>query len=255
VFIESFEDALERRRIHRRKLKLGRKRQRRVARALAQCRRQHRCGTEACRVCLRDFRISWAGEAIKILAERPQWTRCSVIPEGMLTPYDRLAEFDLAAAIKRIRKRLERSELRGRIVLGAIDVSLNLQNNAIQGWQFHLYLIVEGANDQKLRKAIKAVFPPEPTASVPYDFQEIDKTGVIDVTTYVYKSFFKRRSGYNDSKGNHRTKDQPLKGADLRELLPFLAKYKVGSRLILSGVRRNGQHLAFTKRKRSSASR
>jgi hypothetical protein len=49
-----------------------------------------------------------------------------------------------------------------------------------------------------------------------------------------------------DSQGNHRTKDLPLKGDDLRILLPFLAQHKVGSRLLLAGVRRNGQRLVFT---------
>ena len=39
----------------------------------------------------------------------------------------------------------------------------------------------------------------------------------------------------------------------LRELLPLLAKYKVGARLILRGVRRNGQRLVLTHTKRSSA--
>jgi hypothetical protein len=247
MFIESFEDALERRRIHRTKLKLGNKRQRRVALELNKCRRHHRCCTEACRVCLRHFRISWAGEAIKIVAQRPQWTRCSVISNGLLIPYGTLAGFDMNATIKRIRKRLERSKIHGRIVLGGLDVSLNIESNVIAGWQFHIYLIVEGENDAVLQKAIKDVLPPEPTAHEPYDFLEVsDPLGAV---TYLYKGVFKRRSGYNDAKGKHHTKDQPLKGPDLRELLPFLAGYKVGARLILSGVRRNGQYLAFTRRK------
>jgi hypothetical protein len=252
MFIETFEDALERRRIHRRTLEGGNKRQRRVAKTLRQCSRHRRCGTEACAVCLRDFRLHWVSEAVRILIQRPSWTRCSIIPKGLLIQYKQLLNFDLDGEIKRIRKRLERSALHGRIVLGALDISLNVLNNSIVGWQFHVYLIVEGADDKALREAIKDVFPPEPTAPVPYDFQEIDKTGVIDVVTYAYKSFFKRRSGYKNSKGNHHTKDQRLKGADLRELLLFLAQYKLGARLILGGVRRNGQRLVFTHKAKPS---
>jgi hypothetical protein len=199
---------------------------------------------------MRDFRISWPGEAIKILAQRPHWTRCSIITEGLLIPYGRLPKFDLNAAVKRIRKRLERSEIRGRIVLGALDVSLNIEDNVIAGWQFHGYLIVEGEDDAALQQAIRQAFPPEPKALAPYDFAEV--TNPLEVVTYAYKALFERRSGYNDSQGNHRTQDQPLKGADLRELLPFLAKYKVGARHILCGVRRNGQRLVFTPTKRSS---
>ena len=66
-----------------------------------------------------------------------------------------LAGFDMNAAIKRIRKRLERSKIHGRIVLGGLDVSLNVEANVITGWQFHIYLIVEGKNDAALQKAIK----------------------------------------------------------------------------------------------------
>jgi hypothetical protein len=253
MFIESLEDALKWRRLHRKKLKRGNKGQGRVARKLSKCRRGHRCGTEACRVCMRDFRILWLGEAIKIIAQHPHWTRCSIITKGLLVPYGQLAKFDLNAAVKRIRKRLERSDARGRVVLGALDISLNLSSNVIAGWQLHLYLIVEGKNDEALQEAIRAAFQPEPTALASYDFAEVSDP--LEAITYAYKALFKRRSAYKTSEGNCRTKGQPLKGADLRELLPFLARYKVGARLILCGVRRNGQHLVFTPTKPSSAQR
>jgi hypothetical protein len=157
MFIESFEDALERRRIHRSKLRLGTKRQRRVARALSKCRRQSRCGTEACRVCLREFRLLWLGEAAKIMVQKPHWTRCSIIPAGLQVPYGALSTFDINSEIKCLRKRIQRSALSGRIVLGALDVSLNLENNTIQGWQWHVYLIVEGENDQAFGKRSRAL--------------------------------------------------------------------------------------------------
>jgi hypothetical protein len=241
---ETFEDALRWRKVHRRKLKAGKKRHRRAARVLANC-RSHRCGSEACRVCMRDFRLWWVGEATKIMVQRPDWTRCSIIPMGLLVPYGRLHTFDLEAAIKRLRKRMQRSALRGRVVLGGLDISLNLENNVIAGWQFHAYLIVEGwKEDSQLQQAIKDAFPPEPTALVPYDFEEV--TDPLAAITYAYKADIKRRSGFIGKDGNHHTKDLPLKGSDIRELGAFLAKYKVGARLLLAGVRRNGQRLDFT---------
>jgi hypothetical protein len=114
-----------------------------------------------------------AGDRLSKLAQRPQWTRCSVIPGGLLIRQGYLAGFDMNAAIKRIRKRLERSKIHGRIVLGGLDVSLNVEANVITGWQFHIYLIVEGKNDAALQKAIKDALPPEPTALEPYDFLEV----------------------------------------------------------------------------------
>jgi hypothetical protein len=248
---ETFEDAIKWRKVHRNKLKGAIGRRRRAARPLMTCRKHHRCGTEACRVCMREIRLWWAGEAVKIILQRPYWTRCSVITKGLLVPYGQLAKFDLTAAVKRIRKRLERSKSRDRIVLGGLDVSLNIESNVIKGWQFHLYLIVDGQNDAKLQQAIRDAFPPEPTAQVPYDFAQI--TDPLDVITYAYKADIKRRSGYLGNDGKHRIADQPLKGADIRELAPFLSRYKVGARLILCGVRRNGQRLVFAPRKPSPA--
>jgi hypothetical protein len=247
---ETFEDAIHWRQIHRKKLKVGNKRQRRAARTLTKCRNRYRCGTEGCRVCMREFRLWWAGEAIKIMLQRPDWTSCSIITEGLLVPYGQLTKFDLYAQIKRLRKRIGRSKLHSRVVLGGLDISLNLENNKIIGWQFHLYLVVEGKDDAKLEQAVRDAFPPEPTARVPYDFAEI--TDLLEVITYAYKAQIKRRSGFVGKNGNHRTDDPPLKGADIRKLLPFLAKYKVGARLILCGVKRNGHRLVFTPTKPAS---
>ena len=202
--------------------------------------------------CLREYRLSWLGEATKIMVQRPHWTRCSIIAKGLRVRYGALSTFDLNSEIKRLRKRIQRSSLHGRVILAALDVSLNLEKNKVKGWQWHLYLIVEGENNKALQKAIKNAFPSDPMALVPYDFQQIDYSQYLKVATYCYKAVFKRRSGYTDSQGNHRTKDQPLKSRDLRELLPFLAKYKVGTRLILGGVRRNGQRLVFTHKAKPS---
>ena len=247
---ETFEDALKWRRIHRKRLSRT-KRQRRVALALKKCRRGHRCETEACRVCMREFRLWWLGEAVKIILQRPRWTRCCVITKGLLVPYGQLAKFDLTAAVKRFRKRLQRSGIHDRIVLGGVDVSLNLESNKMVGWQFHLYLLIEGEKDNYLQEAVRKAFPPEPNALAPYDLEEV--TDPLECITYAYKAEVKRRSGYVGSNGHHQAKDLPLKGGDLRELVPFLAGYKVGARLILCGVRRNGQRLAFTTSTRPSS--
>jgi hypothetical protein len=249
---ETFDDAIKWRKIDRKKLETGGKRQRRAARVVQKCNKNHRCETEACRVCMREYRIGWTGEAVKILLQRPDWTRCSIITKCMIVGYGQLANFDLHAEIKRLRKRIQRSALHGRVVLGGLDVSLNIENNVIVGWQFHPYLIVEGKDDASLERVVKDSFPPEPTALAPYDFADI--TDPLKVITYAYKAQIKRRSGFVGKDGNHRTDDLPLKGADIRELLPFLAKHKVGARLILCGVRRNGQRLIFTPTKPSSAS-
>ena len=103
-----------------------------------------------------------------------------------------------------IDKRLERSSLRRRIVMAGIDISLNLQDNNIIGWQLHLYMLIEGENTLRLREATKAAFPPEPTAPTPYDFDEVNDPS--NCVTYLFKAIFKRRSRYTNA--NHQPEDQ-----------------------------------------------
>jgi hypothetical protein len=249
VDFETQHDAVHWRRKDSKALSLGaRLRHQNASQLLRQCRKNSRCETEACRVCMRASRLWWHGEAVKIVMQRPEWTRCSVIPKGMLIPYGGLQGYNLTAEIKKLRKRIQRSKLlSGRVVLGGVDVSLNLLDNRIEGWQFHLYLLVEGPDDAELRGAITSAFPPEPTAPKPYCFARVED--YLEVIGYAYKAVFDRRSAWRGKGGELHTSDLPLKGQDLRELLPFLAKHKVGARLVLSGVRRNGQRLVFTTRK------
>jgi len=159
----------------------------------------------------------------------------------MLKPFDGLSDVDLDSIAKLVDKRLERSSLRDHLGIVGIDISLNFQDNEIIGWQLHLYLLIEGADTLRLREAIKAAFPPEPTAPKPYDFRPV--TDFEKAITYLFKATFYRRSRYKNDDGRARTKDQPLKGGDLRKLLPFLDQYPIGARLILRGIHRNGSRL------------
>ncbi len=243
---ETREDSMGWQRDDRRVLRKGRAPERSAARTLRRCHNGAACRKEHCRQCMRDFRIQWIGEGAKIMIQRATWTRISIIPAGMLVPLGTLKNFDLKAEVKKIRKRLQRcEELRGRVTIGGFDVSLNLFDNVIVGWQLHLFLLVEGHANKALRQAIKKIFPPEPTALFPYDFSEI--TDHLEVLGYACKAVFKRRSAWQNKDGKKLSRATPLKGPERRELLTFLAQYKVGARLILVGVRRNGQRLVFTK--------
>jgi len=158
---------------------------------------------------------------------------------------------ELKALGEMIDKRLERSSLRRRIVIAGIDISLNLQDNNIIGWQLHLYMLIEGENTLRLREAIKAAFPPEPNAPIPYDLDEVNAPS--NCVTYLLKAIFKRRSRYTNGNGQPRTRSLPLKGPELRELLQFLDQQSAGERLILRGIRRNGGHLVIINKKQKTA--
>jgi hypothetical protein len=110
-----------------------------------------------------------------------------------------------------------------------------------------LYMLIEGEHTPQLEEAVKATFPPEKTARVPFHFKQL--TGKPGAVTYLYKSMFWRRSRYTVYERHPRTRNQPLKRPELRELLEFLGRYPVGARLILRGLRRDGRHLIVTKQR------
>ena len=247
---QTFADAKRRRAQKIKILRQGAKDQQRLATKLEQCRKGSRCESGACDVCLRLYRLRLFRQTSTVLALRPHWTRASVVPAGFLLPLGELANVELKALAEMIDKRLERSSLRRRIVMAGIDISLNLQDNNIIGWQLHLYMLIEGENTLRLREAIKAAFPPERTAPIPYDFDEVNAPS--NCVTYLFKAIFKRRSRYTGANG-HRTKSLPLKGPELRELLQFLDQQSVGERLILRGIRRNGRHLVIVNKQQKAS--
>jgi hypothetical protein len=227
----------------------GNRQQRRLAAKLQRCRKGNGCNTGACNVCTRLFRLRLLRQLQPILDSRPNWTRASVVPADLLFVEGELAEVDLNALKNKIAKRLERWSLRNRIVIAGIDISLNLQDNEAVGWQLHLYMLVEGSHTPQLEEAVKATFPPDKTVRVPFHFTQVTgKPG--SVLTYLFKSVFWRRSRYTvyERWPKNRTRNQPLKRPELRELLEFLGRYPVGARLILRGLRRDGRHLIVTKR-------
>jgi hypothetical protein len=239
---ETYADARERRTQKIRILSQGDKDQQRLATKLERCRKGCRCESAACNVCLRLYRLRLFRQTGPMLAARPHWTRASVVPAGFLLPLGELVNVELKALGEMIDKRLERSSLRRRIVLAGIDISLNLQDNNIIGWQLHLYTLIEGENKLRLREAIKAAFSPELTAPTPYDFDQVNDPS--NCVTYLFKAIFKRRSRYTSANG-HRTKSLPLKSRELRELLEFLDHNRVGERLSFRGIRRNGRRLVI----------
>jgi hypothetical protein len=232
----------KRRRAHDiRVLRRGDRHHRQIAKKLDGCRKGQRCQNEACKICLRLFRRWLIREATSILLSRPHWTCASVVTKGLQVLDGQLEDVDLGKLVKRFQKRLERSSLADRVIIGGIDASHNVQNNCADAYQFHLYLIIEGEDELALREAVKAALPPDDAAAEPYRFKCVNN--IPGAVSYSYKSIFVRRSRFTDASGVARTKKQPLKGAELRALLTFLASYKVGARLILQGVRRNGNYL------------
>jgi hypothetical protein len=141
---ETLSEAKERRALKVRILGKGKRTARKLAAKLDQCRKGQGCESGACDVCVGRERLKLYRETRPIFAAHSDWTRASVIPAGFLIPVGKLSTVDLKVIVARINKRLERSSLCNRIVIAGIDISLNLQDNKIVGWQLHLYISYPG---------------------------------------------------------------------------------------------------------------
>jgi hypothetical protein len=241
VGLETFAQAKRRRSLAKKALRRGNKQHRRVAKVLRTCTKRHPCASETCSVCARQFRIDLLRAGSPILHSRPDWTAASVITAGLAIQYGNLDHVDAPKILAMIRTRLQRSPiLKSRIVFGGLDISLNVQNNRIEHWQVHLYMLIEGADDRELRNAVGKAFLPEPGARRPYQFRPV--IDFPEASSYVYKSIFYRRSRYKKD-GIWQTRRQPLKQKELHELQAFLHRIPLGGRLLLHGLRRNGKPL------------
>jgi hypothetical protein len=224
----------------------GNRHERRLAAKLVRCRKGQRCGSPACDLCVGQYRLDLFRQTAPIFCASPNWTCACIVPAGFLFPAGGLSNINLTAIAAMVEKRLERSSLSGRITIVGIDISLNIQNNEPGAWQLHLHGVVQGENTARLQEAIKAAFPPEPTAPAPYRFSAVHNSG--EAITYLFKGSFNRRCRYSKD-GKARTRNLPIKGPQLKELAVFLDRYAIGSRLILIGLRRDGKHLIPTRPK------
>lgn len=217
-----------------------------LAKKRRRCKKTNRCLSEACPICMRYYRIRLLREGQMVLEEgrRRRWYACTIVPAGLRVPRGELASFDLENYVKTVRQKLRRSGLKGALIIGGVDFSFNTKNNKDLHWQPHLYLLISTGRSRKskqqIRRGIERVFEWEPTADSPYNSKRVySPRGAL---TYAYKALFGRRSGYR-ANGRANTRNQPLKPPEQRELALFLDQYRVGDRLILRGMRRDGDRL------------
>lgn len=212
-----------------------------LAKNLRRCKRERRCQSEACPVCMRLFRKWLLREGLMVLEERRCWYACSIVPAGLRKPVGELANFDLENYVEAVKKRLERSsDLKDALVIGGVDFSLNTEDNGNPVWQPHLYLLIAGLPKKQLKDAVTEAFRGELTSRRPYRLTRV--YGPRGALSYAYKALFGRRSGYR-ANGRANTRNLPLKSPQQREIASFLSGYRTGDRLILRGMRRDGKRL------------
>lgn len=257
---ETFADAkTSRTQLIRRLAKLATPVSRALANQLAACRKESRCGSGACPVCNRAFRLRLASEVQRVRPDAFEVIRISLIPESFRVEVFDLPAFDLHRWVSSRRRALQRALPSEALLVCGIDISLNTFENADPHWCFHLYgfvLLPKGwgvQNRSKLRRIraeLERRCPPVPKHSR-IGAEKVLSVGALDsenfdgAVLYAHKGGFYRRSRYaytREKTGKRSTNVRPQAVPRLAalELSIFLARYPLGSRLILIGFRRHG---------------
>lgn len=223
------------------------------------------CGSAACPRCNRAFRLRLHRQARKILPRKAEILSISLIPRSSRVDVDELSDFDLLKWVKSRQRAISRALPDNAIFIGGIDISLNTWENSDPHWCFHIYgfiVLPEGWGVEKKRrrqllrsdiaKHCPLLEPAEDGSKErPLLLKRRARSDFRLHFLYAYKSLFYRRSRYpyqkrNSTKISSNVRSQALPVSREIELALFLARYGVGSRLLLVGLRRQGHDANFS---------
>jgi hypothetical protein len=221
-------------------LRVGTPAQQKLAEIISPCQPGARCGSAACRVYGRRFRIHFAGHLAELIAtDDDDWFAVSLVPGDCdcMYPLGRLRDFNPDHFKDRVRKQLERSVLADAAVVLGIDFAVQIfsQPNQAPLWRPHGYMLIRGYSTEVIRAALDRYYPRGPRTPRPIYSRKIDKTTALRVTSYAYKCQFNIRSQIGGVDGNHDTHKRPLESIHLLEIAPLLHQWGFGGRYLLRG--------------------
>nr|WP_321482203.1 hypothetical protein [uncultured Cohaesibacter sp.] len=192
----------------------------------------------------RKLRRGLLSEAYRLGFHKKLWFSASIVPKGLLIPEGELKFNDLIIIKERIAKILERSGLKGALIIGGLDISGNSADNVFQGYQIHVYLLIYGFPKEVVRPELQKAFGSHEEAYRPVVTKAVNPDDFFEVLSYSVKGEFYHRSSYlrpvegDDVRFEKRTWQQALKPKHQLELYSWLAQYDIGARLILRNVKR-----------------
>lgn len=218
----------------------------RLAERLHACTLRRPCHSAACRFDQREYRI-WLATAVARLLLSEGWRSgqgwvASIVPEVSFG-LDGFTVKELRAFKQRVRHGLSHAGLDHEVVIGGVDFSINTSSTDPIGYiQPHTYLLLPfliGRASAQI--ALKRAFPASEQIPRPVRMRRLND--VQAAVTYAYKSHFVRRTSYVNAVGSRCTRDFPLRGDALVNLLLSLDRLPTTARLILMSAQRRGCHL------------
>ena len=220
--------------------------QQQLAEIISPCQPDARCGSAACRVCGRRFRIKFAGHLAELIAtDEDDWFAVSLVPGDCdcMYPLGRLCQFNPNHFKDRVRKQIERSELAEAALVLGIDFAVQIfsKPNKAPLWRPHVYMLIRGHSTKAIRAALDPYHPPGPRTPRPIHSRMIDKKTILQVTSYAFKCKFNIRSQICGVDRNRDTHKRPLEPIHLLEIAPLLHQWGFGGRYLLRGFCRTSE--------------
>lgn len=237
-----------------------------LARKLARCLKgKQRCGSGACRICMRELRRWFADQAHQCFdTAQPIYSLCLVpCDEDLQLISGNLSHLNVKKMKERHQTRVIRAlkpanlkNLKNVIIVGGFDISFN-QETVSSGsrwqdyWQPHWYFVFQGCSSEQLKQALLPHFCTSEKVTKPIRKSKQINNNPEDyarVFSYALKTVFNRRVSYRSTKnGRLETNGRPpLKKLQLTELLLFFDRFPVTDRLFLRGVRCHGTRLVLS---------
>jgi hypothetical protein len=241
---ETFEEARDHQKLLVEILRVCGTKGRALADVLENCRKDNRCRSAACPICLRRFRRFWCSRVAEYLDDDlTRWSAASIVPVDLAFPVGELDRFNFVYAKDRLRKQLERSEIRQAIVIGGFDYALQTFKDRAPKWRAHLYFPIS-ASKSRVRHALKRYYLPDADTKKPVIVKLLkdDAFTPLKVATYSFKANFYKREPASDPLGNADTSHSELDPNHQAELALFLHKQGFLGRTI-----RRGHSLDFHK--------
>lgn len=197
-----------------------------LAKWIGACRTSKPCGSGACSICMRNYRIWLVGHMLRIFSEYNDTYYVTLIIMDRYMEIDNLSSISVKKAKDRLRTQLRRCGLGSAVIVGGFESDLDFEDNL---WIPHFHLIVANANRSKLEKLRKKFYKGNRAMNI----MESDDSA--SLYSYILKSYFKYRKSSNNK----------IRIGDKEQIavLHFLSKLGLHERAFLLGLKRSGRKI------------
>lgn len=210
------------------------------------CRKNERCQSGLCPICMRRFRYGFLRFADNQNLHKREWFLVTIFVEGWtIAPGDfsQFGELKNNTIVRRLIQSIRRLGVPDTLLFGCIETVLKIKANVPVGKPFHLHLMVSGPQKPQLIKCIKKCIPLV-SAGVPVrcDHVKNTKPDFIKAASYTMKQPFWKRS---ESADGHKALQHPTQ-YQLSELGSNMGAHAIGERFFYLGMKASGSKFILT---------